>query len=87
MGPAAVQGRLWGTASHAWAGVVELLVRLSCGNLAGADVVTADRCVVPASEIVRWLYSGEPCGWLAWRKHEFDASNLVSRSQNIGPAR
>jgi len=62
MGPAAVQGQLWGTASDAWARVVEPLVR------------------------VRWLYSGEPCGWLAWLKHEFDPPDLAGRSRNIGPA-
>jgi hypothetical protein len=63
MGPAAVQGQLCGTAPHAWARVVEPLVR------------------------VCWLHSGEPCGWLAWLKHEFDAPDLISRSPLIGPAR
>jgi len=62
MGPAAVQGKLWGTASHAWARVVEPLVR------------------------VCWLNSGEPCGWLAWLKHEFGPSGLVSGGPLIGPA-
>jgi len=52
MGPAAVPGRLWGTASHDGPG--------SSSRLRGP---------------------------LARLKHEFDASNLVSRSQNIGPAR
>ena len=63
MGPAAVAGQLSGTASHAWARVVEPLVR------------------------VCWLNSGEPCGRLAWLKPGFGPSGLVSRSQDIGPAR
>jgi hypothetical protein len=50
MGSATVQGHLQGTGPHDWAEVAPAtLVRLSCGDLIGADVVRADGHVMPAS--------------------------------------
>jgi hypothetical protein len=54
MRSATFQGQLWGTVPHDWAEVAETLARVSCGNLAGADVVRDDGNVEPASEIGRW---------------------------------
>jgi hypothetical protein len=63
MRSATFQGQLWGTVPHDWAEVAETLVRVSCGNLAGADVVRDDGDVEPASEIGRWdLLRGLPGG-------------------------
>jgi hypothetical protein len=53
VGPSTVPGQLWGTGPHDWAEVAEALVRLSWGNLAGADVFRADGGVIPASGFER----------------------------------
>ena len=54
MRSATFQSQLSGTVPHDWAEVAETLARVSCGNLAGADVVRDDGDVEPASEIGRW---------------------------------
>lgn len=58
MGSSAVPGQLWGTDSHDWAEVAKTLVRLSCGNLVGADVVGAAGDVMPACGFERWGLRG-----------------------------
>jgi hypothetical protein len=96
MGSATVQGQLLGTGPHDWAEVAETLVRLSYGNLAGADVATADGDVIAASEIDRWdLVRGLRGGGgnfgigsrFEFTLHPVSAILGGLRNQNIRPAR
>ena len=91
MGSAAVRGPLWGTGPRDWAEVAEMLLRLSCGNLAGADVVTADGDVVPTRGFERrGLRSGGDFGIVS--RFGFTRSPVPAilgglRNQNVRPAR
>jgi hypothetical protein len=83
------------------AGVVDLRVCPMCGGggtaeAGGRQVNLLEAVMGPAAIPARlwgtaWYdgpgSSSRLCGWLAWLKSGFDASNLVSGSQKIGPER